>query len=65
MRKIGHRVYILTETQYKRLKTMGKPLKCFKCGKPLKINDKVVSRNSGKRITFKIWHFECFESMLY
>ena len=56
-------IYVLTEKLFKALSLRCKPLTCYYCGKPLKVNDLVISfngQNGSKR-----YHLECYEKTLH
>jgi hypothetical protein len=53
--------YVIKEDVYKRLLTFKGKVICKKCGKELKIGDRVKGhRNSG---TSKLYHHECFDQL--
>jgi hypothetical protein len=52
--------YTITKGILNRLRTQGYAT-CYRCGKPFKIGDKVISRYRRKHS--RRYHVECFEKM--
>ena len=56
-------VLTLSEPVKNRLEALGKFVVCYRCGEPLKIGDKLVTRKGCSPSSFKMYHRSCWESM--
>jgi len=58
--------YVMDSRIYTKLKNRGHDLKCYRCGKPIKIGDRVCSLQAGhKGRKTRIYHIKCYEDMFY
>jgi hypothetical protein len=65
---VSTHAFLMTKTQILRSERMNHPLACRRCGRPLRIGDKVLSVGHGfcgrkTRGNVKRYHEACYESM--
>ena len=54
--------YVLTSLVKKRLETLGFILSCYRCGEPLLLGDRVISKYGGGLKVKKLYHKHCWEN---
>ena len=57
------REFLLTDLTFRQLVSRYGVLKCTRCEKPLRPNDKIVSINSNRKT--KRYHKDCYEKLLH